>query len=203
MKARGLCERHYEIWWRYERERPACSMNGCEKPARTRGYCTTHYGRLLKNGDPEISKYERNPPKSCTVTGCANPYSAKGLCAKHYARKQNTGTTDDPGPRERSLEWRKDHHGYMVRYEPEHPNASRSTARVSQHVYVMSEHIGRALHKGETVHHKNGIRDDNRIENLELWKSAHPPGQRITDLVVWAREILEQYGEDVDAGRIS
>lgn len=46
------------------------------------------------------------------------------------------------------------------------------------------------------MHHINGVRDDNRIENLELWSSAHPFGQRVTDKVEWAVEMLKLYAPD-------
>lgn len=42
---------------------------------------------------------------------------------------------------------------------------------------------------------KNGIRDDNRPENLELWTKSQPAGQRVVDLVAWAKEILDKYPE--------
>lgn len=59
----------------------------------------------------------------------------------------------------------------------------------------MEHHLGRALFRDETVHHKNGDRSDNRRENLELWSSWQPSGQRVEDKIAWARELLARYEE--------
>lgn len=63
-----------------------------------------------------------------------------------------------------------------------------------EHRIVMERELGRALYDGEYVHHKNGVRDDNEPDNLELWVTSQPPGQRPEDLVAWAKVILERYG---------
>jgi hypothetical protein len=75
-----------------------------------------------------------------------------------------------------------------------HPLANKH-GRVAEHKLILSNHLGRILKKGETVHHKNGVRHDNRLENLELWSKGQPSGQRVKDKIDWCIEFLSQYGD--------
>lgn len=92
---------------------------------------------------------------------------------------------------------RTDKHGYKLIWVPDHPRCN-SDGRVQEHRLVMEAHIGRHLLPTENVHHKNGIRGDNRIENLELWSRSQPYGQRVSDKIAWAIEFLGQHGYTVD-----
>lgn len=86
--------------------------------------------------------------------------------------------------------------GYLYVRAEEHPRATKS-GYVLEHILVMEKKLGRLLTEGENVHHINGIKDDNRAENLELWIRPQPSGIRAEDAVQWAKEILEKYAHVV------
>lgn len=167
-----------------------CSVEDCNKERNTvsRGLCAMHDRRLKVHGD--IAK-GRAESKLCTVDECDNKHWAKGYCRKHYQRNDRLG---DPLATKR-----KGYaliNGYKELYRPDHPMA-RSWGWVAEHRLVMAEHLGRPLVKGENVHHINGDRTDNRLENLELWNTTQPAGQRPEDKVAHAIQILELYAPEL------
>lgn len=82
--------------------------------------------------------------------------------------------------------------GYVLVYLPDHPKA-KSNGYVREHIVVMENKIKRPLLKHENVHHKNGDKTDNRPDNLELWNTSQPAGQRVEDKLAWAKEIVRLY----------
>ena len=101
--------------------------------------------------------------------------------------------------REQNGHWKggrtRHHAGYVMVPVPEHPRTSRTGGYVFEHILVMEELLGRLLLPGETVHHLNGVKDDNRPSNLELWTRPQPSGIRVADAVAWARHIIALYGD--------
>lgn len=190
------------------RIRGICSVEECQRPHCAKGYCKIHYYRLRRTGHLAITQMQRSG-RICEVDGCGEPVLAQGLCRLHYDRLRRRG---DVGPVGRTRRARSvgdkivNNYGYVMVYLPDYPGVSRPWY-VPEHRLVMEQVLGRRLEPFENVHHKNGIRDDNRPENLEVWVKPQPNGQRPEDLAAWVvehyadlvREALEARGADDDA----
>ena len=217
--AKGLCGTHYEafrtgrpmydlnsISIRSSEQKLKCDLCGVifeRSHVRSRNYCSpicNKKGALerIKERSKErrilkIKQNIHNKPKStCRQPGCEEFAAIGDLCSLHngleifdedsylqahvckpigYIRLNTTGY--------------KDIKVSKTKWSPEHR-------------FVMENKIGRSLKRNEEVHHINGDRTDNSIENLELWSSSHPVGQRVVDKLVWAREIIATYGDLLD-----
>jgi hypothetical protein len=167
-----------------------CDFDGCDRLHSSKGLCAQHYQqrRIGKELKPIRIRDEYEP--QCKFESCEKPWRVKGWCQGHYVQLKKHGPSGlrplrlDGGARPRV-----NASGYV--YVP-----SRVGDGSLLHRLVMQNILGRELLAGENVHHKNGFRDDNRPENLELWSTWQPAGQRVVDKVAWAKEILRIYGGD-------
>ena len=171
-----------------------CEIPECENPHRARGLCNAHYFRMRRGSD--LGAIPRRVAE-CQHAGCGRLARSRGLCNAHYRRLINGLDMDAPLRAERSVfhatgEWHLDKDGYRVR-----STGRAGATKEREHRVVMEEHLGRKLLPGENVHHINGIRDDNRLENLELWSSSQPSGQRVEDKTAWAMAWLSHYAPHV------
>ena len=196
----GLCGRHYTEAYRAGK---TATCVHCDGKVFARNLCSMHYNRA-KRGIPmdKIPNRKHNGAK-CSVDGCQRGAKSKGLCRPHYTRQRDGISLDAPMVDLRRKAPRPDGYvngfGYRaIRRENRGrlPNGRRSSTFVLEHRAIMAKHLGRALTKAENVHHKNGNRLDNRLENLELWVKRQPNGQRVVDLIAYAQEILATYGTD-------
>lgn len=132
--------------------------------------------------------------KCIAIEGCPYPIENKKrqLCGGHYSQFRAGREYTPYTRRQREGSGYINAAGYRIIRKPGHPNAM-SEGKIPEHRWIMSEHLGRPLHEFENVHHKNGDRSDNRLENLELWAVSQPYGQRPQDLLEWAHQIIDLY----------
>lgn len=194
--ARGWCTKHYARWRNHgdptklkgppaSRTRNTCSIDGCDSYVHGSGLCWMHHKRKRTTGDP--LRHLRMHDTTCSVTGCEAPFVAKGFCGRHYDAFRFHGDPLYPVKRRPRL-GHVNNNGYRL--------VPVNGKNVPEHRVVMAELIGRPLLPHESVHHINGVRDDNRPENLELWSKSQPYGQRVEDKVQWAIDLLKLYRPD-------
>jgi hypothetical protein len=215
---KGLCKGHYNQQWLGKELTPirpggiqnnrkffSCKVDNCENPHSAKEFCKNHYNQHYAGRPVGELKAKRKDKKKqtkenmCAFPGCDYLWISRGYCTTHsgqllYAEKltpiKKKFQPTDWG------DWATDKDGYVIRYKGVREREGGPVVfrkRQLQHRLVMEEHIGRPLKNTENVHHKNGVKDDNRIENLELWSTGQPAGQRVKDKLEYAREILEEY----------
>lgn len=175
-----------------------CQVEGCGKPVKSLGYCQTHYARVRRHGEPGTAESQTHTrrskytDKTCAVDDCDRTAKTLGWCRMHYSRWKRTGDAVGKWGAEP-----RQSRGYITTDGYRMSPKRRDGRPILEHRLVMEQVIGRPLYRHEEPHHKNGIRDDNTPENLELWvKWRQPNGQRLSDLL----EFITKYYPDEICG---
>ncbi len=161
----GWCRAHYRRQYdgrpmegRVKRPLP-CEYENCGVVVNTAllpALCENHRGRKVLYKKPQING------GPCRFDGCAGVARTHGLCPAHYQQeRQGKPLRPLKTPTRRMVNAQ----GYTLIYRPDTPMAQKN-GWVMEHRYVMAESLGRPLFADESVHHINGQRDDNRLENL-------------------------------------
>lgn len=179
------------------RARGTCIAPGCEEPIDAKDLCHGHYQRLDRHGEVDLSPL-RKGRALCKAEGCDRKAHSNGYCSAHSQRVKKYGTPRPHIPIVGALKLGHVNKGY--RYVPvpkKLRHLSGGERRMAEHRLVMARFLRRPLRADENVHHRNGDRLDNRLENLELWSTSQPSGKRVEDLVEYAQMILERYEDEL------
>lgn len=174
----------------------SCSVSGCRRAAIHSHLCSPHYQRKRLGRSLAAPIRDYKVATECTFLGCGRGVHSRGLCHAHR-RQSAAGRELRPikhkAPRNYAVGYINNGYRVLPAFRPD--GTRDGNKYVAEHTVVMESHLGRHLREGESVHHKNGDRLDNRLANLELWSRYQPSGQRVSDKLNWAKSFIHTYGE--------
>ena len=203
----NTCDRRYRPTNGRQRHCPKCGRRGgiktCEvctrrfkqKPNTSGRFCSVRcYGKHCKlkrtancvTCGKSFVRPANNPQQKCCSNECADDLRRKpkpncARCGKPCKKRGRTycssscsGKVVRPRGGTAAIDTKSPAGNGYIRIKTEH-------GWKMEHREVMEQVLSRSLEDHERVHHRNGVRDDNRPDNLELWKVKDPPGVRAAD----------------------
>lgn len=164
-------------WYAFTKERRTVPCEVCKTPFERKVKSTRACSVACGN---ELKRVDKQAICACCGVGFKRPHGKKQtFCTRSCAMKDRN-----------RIDQRTHAQGALIKHGAGYVQQKVGPKWIMQHRLVMETKIGRPLEANEHVHHMNGIRDDNRPENLELWSGRKdPPGQRVMGL---ARDMLRK-----------
>jgi hypothetical protein len=129
----------------------------------------------------------------CRICGCKNILKKQDgtVCQAHRSRYMRHGDY------EISVKWPNLKKGQKQLTKYGYYRINTGTKRVLEHRYLMEKHLGRKLLKSEKIHHINGKKTDNRIENLILIEQPEHIKQyhRKTPIINWELYLIPNHNK--------